>query len=87
MANPLVDQAIQAITNATSVEASAIVFANSVPKWIQDAKDQAVANGATEAELQPFADLNTMIQQKSADLVAALAANTPISVRAFKASK
>lgn len=80
MPNPL-DDAIAAltarVTNATTVEASATVFINSVPGLIADAVAQAQAAGATAAQLQAMTDLGSALDQASAPLQAALTANTP----------
>ena len=77
MANLILDALLAVITNATTVEDSAAAFINGVPALIQAAKDAALANGATEAELAPFAALKDDLQAKSDALAAAIVANTP----------
>lgn len=76
MANPVIDTVITEMTNATTVEDSAIAFINGVPQLIADAVAKALANGATQEELAPLTDLGTTLQAKSDALQAALTANT-----------
>lgn len=77
----LLDDAIAAltgaVTSATTIEASATVFINGVPKLIADAVAAAQAAGATPAQLQAITDLGTALTAASAPLQAALTANTP----------
>lgn len=73
----VVDDAIAAMTQATTVEDGAIAFINSVPAMIQAAIDKATNGGATAAQLAPFVALNTDLTAKSDALQAALLANTP----------
>jgi len=68
---------INEITNATTVEDSAVAFINGVPGLVQAAVDAALANGATAAQLQPVTDLGAQLQAKSDALQAAIVANTP----------
>lgn len=77
MANAVIDQTIQTVTEADTVIDGAVVFINSVPTLIQNAVSQALSNGATAAELQPLTQLSTDLKSKSDALKAALLANTP----------
>jgi len=77
MPSPVIDQVITEMTNATTVEDSAIAFINSVPQMISGAVAKAIENGATAEQLQPVADVGTQLQAKSDALQAALTANTP----------
>jgi len=76
MANPNVDATIAEITAALTVFDSAIVYIHSVPGLLEAAVAQALANGATEAELAPLSDLVTALRAKEQETIDALAANT-----------
>ena len=76
MPSTLLDNVISDITKATTVQDSAIAFINGVPGLIDAAVAAAIANGATEAELQPVSDLSDQLQAKSDALEAAIVANT-----------
>ncbi len=73
----VLDDTIAQIAAATTVEASATAFILGVPALIQTAVAEALANGATEAQLAPLTDLNAQLKAKSEALQAALTANTP----------
>jgi hypothetical protein len=79
--DPNLDSAIGAltteVTNATTVEDSAIVFANGVPGLITAAVNKAVAAGATAAQLQAITDLAAALKAKSSQVADAITANTP----------
>lgn len=68
---------IAQITKATTVEKSAQVLVETLPKRIADAVAAAVANGATAEELQPVSDLGTELANASDALNTAVLANTP----------
>lgn len=87
MANQLVADAITAMTNATSVDASVLAFVSSVPGMIQAAVDAALAGGATAAELAPFTALSADLTAKTAAIVAAITPNTPVTPAQSKATK
>ena len=65
------------VTKATSVESSAEALITGIAGRVQQAVDAALANGATEAELAPVADLGKALDTESDSLAAAVAANTP----------
>jgi len=66
-----------AVTNATTVEASAAALINGFAARITAAVDAAIANGATAAQLAPIvAEADALTQQSSA-LQDAITANTP----------
>ena len=64
------------VTTNTDAEASATTVLNSVPGMIQAAVDAALAKGATDAQLQAFADLKNKLQASVTPLAAAIVANT-----------
>lgn len=66
------DQIIAEMTAAETVDDAAIAFIQGVPAMIQAAVDAALQNGATEAQLQPVADLGVAMQAKTDALTAAL---------------
>ena len=68
---------IAEVQAAETVEDSATAFIQGVPGLIAAAVAKALANGATEAELAPLAQLTTDLKAKSDALTAALTANTP----------
>jgi hypothetical protein len=78
--DPNLDAAIGAltaeVTNATTVEDSAIAFANGVPTLITTAVNKAVAAGATAAQLQAITDLAAALKAKSALVATAITDNT-----------
>lgn len=76
MASPILDQLTAQVTNATTVEDSAITFINGIQAQIDAAVAAALANGATAEQLQPVSDLSTAMQAKSDALTAAIIANT-----------
>lgn len=63
------------VTKARGVVQSATVYVNGVAAKVQAAVDAALANGATEAELQPMRDLANQLEADADALAAALAAN------------
>jgi Tfp pilus assembly protein PilW len=72
MASPVLQDLIDEMTNAETVEDSAIAFIQGVPALIQAAVDAALANGATAEELAPVAQVGTDLKAKSDALAAAL---------------
>lgn len=76
MASPVIDQVIQQMTNATTIEDGAIAFINGVPGMIQEAVAKAIENGATAEQLQPVSDIGAQLEAKSNALQEALNANT-----------
>jgi hypothetical protein len=65
-----------AVTNETSVDQSAVTLINGIPALIQNAINTALQNGATQAQLQSFATLNSQLMTNAAALAAAVTANT-----------
>jgi len=76
MPNPVLDDLKLAVTNMTTVAASATTLINGIAARLQAAVDQALANGATAAELTPVTDEVAALNQSSNDLAAAVQANT-----------
>jgi hypothetical protein len=72
MASPVLQDLIDKMTNAETVEDSAIAFIQGVPGLIQAAVDAALANGATAEELAPVAQVGTDLKAKSDALQQAL---------------
>lgn len=56
---------------------SAVKALNGVQQMVADAVAQALAAGATPAELQAISDVDTALKAKSAALAAAIPAGTP----------
>lgn len=73
----VIDDLVAAVAAEDTIVDSAIVFINGVPGLIQAAVTQALANGATAAELAPLTAVVTDLQAKSSALQAALTANVP----------
>jgi hypothetical protein len=76
MPSPILDDLSTTVTNTTTVMASATALINGIAARIQAAVDAALANGATAAELQPVQAEADALKASSADLSAAVAANT-----------
>lgn len=74
--NPIIDDTVTKVTNATTVERSAEELINSISQKIQDAVNAALENGATAEQLQPVADVAAALDTESAALQAAILANT-----------
>lgn len=77
MANPVIQQLIDAVTRNKVVVDSAVLLIQGIGDRITDAVNQALANGATAAELAPLTDLVTTLATETDALAAAVAANTP----------
>jgi len=73
----VLEDTIAAMTQASTVEDSAVLFITGVPALIATAVAEAQSNGATAAQLAPLTDLNVNLKAKSDALQAALVANTP----------
>ncbi len=70
-------QITNAVTNATTVEASAQALIEGFSARLTAAVDEALANGATADQLAPVNDLATALSTESDALQAAITANTP----------
>jgi hypothetical protein len=75
MTNPVVGTLVTDVTNAKGAMESATVLLNGFQARLDAAVAQALANGASEAELQPLTDLSTSFEADTAALAAAVAAN------------
>jgi hypothetical protein len=75
--NKTIQDLIDEITSADTIIDGATVFVNGVPGLINTAVQQALANGATAAQIQPVTDLAALMTTKAAALNAAILANTP----------
>jgi hypothetical protein len=76
MSNAITQQAIDQMAATTTVMGSAILLINSIHSLIENAVNQALANGATAAELQPVSDAVATLKDQTDALAAATAANT-----------
>jgi hypothetical protein len=67
------------VNKATTVEKSAETFIGGIATLVADAVAAALANGATQEQLQPLTDLATTMDAESDALQAAIVANTPVA--------
>jgi hypothetical protein len=65
-----------AVTKAVTVMGSSKVLIDGFKGLLDAAKEEAIANGATEEELAPIADLSTALEGASDELAASVEANT-----------
>ncbi len=77
MANPVIQKLIDQVTATKTIIDSAVVLINGIADRITAAVADALANGATEAELAPLNDLVTQLKAEDDALAAAVQANTP----------
>jgi hypothetical protein len=77
MANPVLDDLKATVEATTSVEDSATMLINGFAARVQAAVDQAIANGASAAELAPVQAEVDALKAASDALSQAVAANTP----------
>lgn len=68
---------IQAVQNANTVIGSATTLINGFQARLDAAVAEALANGATAAELQPLSDLSVELKTQTQALADAVVANTP----------
>lgn len=80
MPSPILDELTTQVTASTDVEASAVLLINGFAARQQAAIDAALANGATQAELQPVQAEVDALKAASDSLAAAVTANTPVPV-------
>lgn len=76
MTVPVLTDMATAVTNATTVMGSAKVLLDGFAARLQAAIDAALANGATAEELAPVQGEVDALNASSADLSAAVVANT-----------
>lgn len=76
MPNPVLAELVDAVNKTLTVEASATTFINGFTARLKAAVDAAIANGATEAQLQPIHD-EIAAMQTAADALSAAIANNP----------
>ena len=72
----ILDDLALAVTNATTIQSSAIALINGFAARLQSAVASAIANGATAEQLQPVIDEVNSLNDSSTALAAAVAANT-----------
>lgn len=77
MPSPILSDLDAAVTNATTVQASAAALIRGISSRVQTAVDAALANGATAAELAPVQAEVDALKASSDDLSAAVSENTP----------
>lgn len=75
MTSPVLAELVTAVQKTLGVEASAVTFINGFTTRLNDAVAKALANGASEAELQPVRDEIAAMQTSADALAAAMAAN------------
>jgi len=75
MTSPLLSVLAEEITQTRGVMASATELINGFAQRIADAITAALVNGATEAELEPFRQLEVELEESRNALAAAVAAN------------
>jgi hypothetical protein len=75
MVNPILGTLQDEITQTRGVIQSAVTLINGFGARIAAAVEAALANGATEAELQPFTDLEAALEADRTALANAVAAN------------
>ena len=75
MGNPIIGTLTTEITETIGVVKSATVLVNGFQARLDSAVAAALANGATEAELQPFTDLSAGLDAETNALAAAVAAH------------
>jgi len=75
--NQILNDVDAAVTRATTVQASAAALIRGFSARLQAAKEEALKNGATEAELAPFATLDDALNASVDDLASAVSENTP----------
>lgn len=76
MSNPVLGDLQAAVDKTEGVMESAVVLINGFAARLQAAIDQALLNGATEAELQPFIDEVAQLNAGADALAAAVASNS-----------
>lgn len=76
MSNPVLADLQAAVDRIEGVAESATALINGIAARIQAAIEAALANGATEAQLQPFVDEVVQLNAQ-ADALAAAVANNP----------
>lgn len=74
--NPVLAELAAKVAATIAVEESAVVLINGIAARVQAAVDAALANGATEAQLAPLADLAAALDAESNTLANAVASNT-----------
>lgn len=74
---PAIDDLVTEVSEEVTVMASAKSLIDGFASRIQAAKDEALKNGATEAQLQPLTKLKADLDSSGNDLAASVAANTP----------
>jgi hypothetical protein len=77
MPSPLLQNVTADVTKATEVIKSATALINGFQAALEAAIAKAIANGATEAELQPVSVLSDALETEADALAAAVVANTP----------
>lgn len=76
MANPVIEQLRAQIARNNEVDASAVLLLNGIRDRIQNAVNEALANGATAEELAPLTAELATLEASTTALSEAVAANT-----------
>lgn len=77
MPHPAIGNVTTDVTQATTVQRSAIVLINGIAGRIDAAVAKALENGATAEELVPLSTLSDELEAATTELAAAVSANTP----------
>jgi hypothetical protein len=81
MAAPVLTDLATAVSNITTVAASATALINGIAARVQAAVDAAIAGGATAAELAPVQAEVDALNSNATSLAAAVSANTPAQAK------
>jgi hypothetical protein len=76
MANPVIGELVQEVSETTTIMESATVLINGFRDRLAAGIAAALANGATAAELEPLTTMKTELDTKGNALAAAVEANT-----------
>ena len=77
MTHPIIGPLADEIAQVNAVIPSAIMLINGISARIEAARQEALALGASEAELNPFVTLEAELESNRTGLAAAVEANTP----------
>lgn len=76
MSAPIISELTATVQNTVGVMKSATVLVNGIADKIKVAVEQALANGATEAELQPLIALEAELENEASALSSAVSTNS-----------
>ncbi len=76
MSNPILGELSQTVSDTIGVMKSATALINGFAARLKQAIADAIANGATEEEIKPLADLETALEAEEGSLAQAVADNS-----------